>query len=245
MAEMVLDRLRELQKADLELRRLQQKKASHDRAAILRADQIAKHEEHIQALKAKHRNARMQADKKELEIRQKRADIEKLRQQQMQIKDNRQYQVLQNEIKFAELAISKIEDEMLTDYSDIEAIAAEVKAAEDERVKHQKDLEVLRKEIAARKDKVDAEIARGQAKRDEFAKTLPPKVVEMFARIADRLDGEALANVIKDEEDDDGVFICSGCHMGVTRNTYVMLAGRNENLVTCPNCTRILYLEDR
>ena len=246
MAEMVLDRLRDLQEADLELRRLEQKKASHDRGARVRADQIKKYEEHIEALKAEQRQARMAADKKELEVRQKRADIERLRRQQMQIKDNRQYQVLQNEIRFAELAISKIEDEILTDYGEFETIVGKMKESEQELAKLRRDLEAVRTEIEARKSEVDAEIAAQQARRDEIAKALPPAVVDQFNRIADRLDGEALAPVIRDEEEDEegGVFICGGCHMSVTQNTYVRLAGRSEDLVICPNCTRILYLEN-
>ena len=31
--------------------------------------------------------------------------------------------------------------------------------------------------------------------------------------------------------------------MSVTQNTYVQLRGRIEKLVSCPNCTRILYVE--
>ena len=246
MAELVLDRLRELQDADRELRRLEQKKSAHDRGAKVRADQIKKHQEHIEALKAEQRQARMAGDKKELEVRQKRADIERLRQQQMQIKDNRQYQILQNEIRFAELAISKIEDEMLTDYGDFEAVGAKLKEADQELAKLRQDLDGVQKEIGARKSEVDAEIAAHRAKRDEIAKGLPRPVVDQFNRIADRFDGEALAPVIRDEEEDEegGLFICGGCHMSVTQNTYVRLAGRGDNIVTCPNCTRILYLEN-
>jgi len=245
VAEMVLDRLRELQAADLELRRLEQKKASHDRSVRIRGDQIRKHQEEIDALKAKHKQARMGVDRKELEVRQKRADIERLRGQQMQVKDNRQFSILQNEIKFAELAISKIEDEILADMADLEATTAEVRKAEEELARHNRDLGVLRKEIEARKGEVDAEIAAGRAKRDEVARTLPTRAVDQFNRIAERLEGEALAPVLRDEEDEDGgMYICGGCHMSVTANTYVRLAGRSEDLVTCPNCTRILFLEE-
>jgi len=246
VAEMVLDRLRELQEADLELRRLEQKKAFHDRAAKVRANQISKQQEHIEALKAAHRQARMASDRKELEVRQKRADIERLRRQQMQIKDNRQYQILQNEIRFAELAISKIEDEILTDYGEIEAVATKVKEAEADLARLRQELEAVQKEIATRKSEVDAEIAAQRAKREAIAETLPRQVVAQFNRIADHLDGEALAPLTRDvdEDEDEGVFVCSGCHMSVTQNTYVRLAGRSEDLVTCPNCTRILYLED-
>ena len=76
-----------------------------------------------------------------------------------------------------------------------------------------------------------------------IAQTLPGKVVDQFNRIADRLSGEALAAVIRDEDEEDGGYVCGGCHMSVTQNTYVLLASRTETLCACPNCTRILFLE--
>jgi len=241
VAEMVLETLRELQEADLGLRELERKKASHDRAAKVQAAQIAKHKEHIEALRGKRRAARIVADEKELDIKQKQAQINKLRAQQMQVKDNRQFQALQNEIKFVELAISKTEDDILSDLGDLEAIDAEIARAEAALTREQKRLENLMREIEARKSDVDTEIEACRGRRQEIAAALPPKVVDQFTRIADRLDGEALAPVI--HEEDGGSFICGGCHMGLTQNTYVMLAGRTDNLMTCPNCTRILYLE--
>jgi uncharacterized protein len=243
VAELVLDKLRVLQQADLELRRLEQKKSAHDRAAKVRSEQIVKQKDAIEALRLRHRQARMAADKKELEVKQKRADIEKLRGQQTQVKDNRQFSALQNEIKFAELAITKFEDEILADMGDLDSADVETKRAEEDLKRLEAELEAVRKEIAAKKSEVDAEIAACRQRRDEIAKTLPAKAVDMFTRIADRLSGEALAAVVRDEEDDDGAFICSGCHMSVTQNTYVLLASRNESLCTCPNCTRILFLD--
>jgi len=243
VADMVLEKLCELQEAELQLRRLENSKSSHDRAAKVRLEQIARQKEHIETLRGKQRQVRMAADKKELEVRQKRAEIEKLRQQQTLVRDNRQFAALQNEIKFAELAISKYEDEILADFADTEAVEAEIKKAQAELKRQEDELAVVRKEIEARKDDLDREIEEDRRKRDEIAKTLPPKVVDLFNRIADRLDGEALAQVIRDEDDEDGAYVCGGCHMSVTQNTYVMLAGRNENLFTCPNCTRILFLK--
>jgi predicted nucleic acid-binding Zn-ribbon protein len=241
---LVLDKLRELQQADLELRRLEQHKASHDRVVRVRAEQIVKHKEQIDALRAKQKQIRMSADRKELEVKQKRADIERLRQQQMLVRDNRQFAALQNEIKFAELAIGKYEDETLADMGDMEAVEAEVKQAHLESSQLEKDLVAARKEIEEKKSEVDLQIAESRARRDQIAAGLPPKVVSLFTRIADRLSGVALASVIRDEDEEDGGYVCSGCHMSVTQNTYVRLAGRSEDLATCPNCTRILYLED-
>jgi len=248
----VLDKLCELQEAELEVRRLEDSLSAQDRAARVRGEQIAKHKEHIEALRARHRQVRMSADKKELEVRQKRAEIEKLRQQQTLVRDNRQFAALQNEIRFAELAISKYEDEILTDLGDLDAVDADTKKAHDDLKRQEEELAAVRREIEARKGDLVRRIADGRARRQAIAHALPDKVVDLFNRIAERLDGEALAPVIRDEEDeDDGGYVCGGCHMGVTQNTYVLLAGgagaaqsrEKDILHTCPNCTRILYLK--
>jgi len=240
--ELVLDRLRELQEADQELRRLQGRKAAQDRSVRIRAEQIESHQQHIEAIRKKRHDVRVRTDLKELEVRQKRADIERLKGQQLQIKDNRQYQILQNEIKFVELAIGKFEDDILNDYEDIETIDRELAQAQEELKQHQQELEALRRKCEAKKDSVDVEIQTCRARRNEIADTLPPDVVRRFDRIADRLDGEALAAVVLDEIE--GTYVCTGCNMSVTQNTYVQLRGRIEKLVTCPNCTRILYVEN-
>jgi len=240
----VLDNLRELQEADQRLRALEQQKATHDRSVKVRAAQIEQHKQAIEQLHQDELRVRQAADQKELEIRSKRDEIQRLQQQQMQVKDNRQYQALQNEIKFAELAITKIEDDMLGDYGEIEEAQSRVQAAKDELAKHERDLDVLRQRIQEKKAEVDQNIEEARQQREAIAANLPPKAVAQFQRIAERLDGEALAPVLREEGGGD--FVCGGCHMTVTQNTYVLLAGGGnpDDLITCPNCSRILYLED-
>ena len=243
MAELVLDKLRELQQAELELRRLEGRKNAQDRAAKIRLEQIQKHNELIESLRGKQKQTRMSADRKELDVRAKRADIVKLRGQQMLVKDNRQFTALQNEIKFAELTISKLEDEILADMGDFDAVDQEVRKAQEELKRLEADLSNVRKEIEARKDAISAEIAQRRQARDDIAKVLPAKVVELFTRICERHNGDALAPVVRDEDDDEGGYVCGGCHMNITPNTYVRLAGRGDNLFTCQSCSRILFLE--
>ena len=245
MAQTILDMLRQLQEADQRLRALEQQKASHDRAAKVQAEQIRKHQESLQAHRKREQEARRAADEKELEVRSKREEIQRLRQQQMQVKNNRQYQALANEIKFAELAISKIEDDILGDYAEIEDIQNQGREAEKELADEQQRLGALRQEIENKKAEVDEEIDACRRHREEVASRLPPHLVQQFRRLADRFDGEALAPVLREEGGGD--FVCGGCHMTLTQNTYVLLAGGSstaDDLVTCPNCQRILYLDE-
>jgi len=245
VAQTVLDTLRKLQEADRRLRSLQQQKASQDRAARVQAHQIQKHEDAIQDCRKREQDVRRAADEKELEVRSKRDEIQRLRQQQMQVKDNRQYQALANEIKFAELAISKIEDDTLNDYAEIEKLQNETRQAEQALTEERRRLEALRRDIETKKADLDRDIDACRAQREQIADRLPARIVEHFRRVADRFEGEALAPVLPEEGGGD--FVCGGCHMTVTQNTYVRLAAGEstaDDLVTCPNCQRILYLDE-
>ncbi len=243
MPELVLEKLRALQEADRELRRLQAQKDLHDRTLRVRAAQIAKIDEQIEELRTRQKKVRVAADQKDLDVREKKGQIERLKSQQLQVKDNRQYAALQNEIKFAELAISKAEDETLADFEDIEALGAQIadfkRQAEAQRV----ELDQFGAQIEAHKEAVDAEIQACRRRREGIEAELPPDVVARFHRTADKWDGEAMAAVVRDDEESS--FSCGGCNMSVTQNTYVQLLGRSaERLITCPNCSRILYVED-
>ena len=78
-----------------------------------------------------------------------------------------------------------------------------------------------------------AEAARLAGERDEVAQGLDEDTLELFQRVA-RFRGSAMA------EARDGM--CQVCHVKLRLQMYVDLK-RNEEIVQCPACNRILYYE--
>ncbi|MGA2094321.1 MAG: C4-type zinc ribbon domain-containing protein [Sedimentisphaerales bacterium] len=122
----------------------------------------------------------------------------------------------------------------------------EVDQAECQKIQQQIDeqkakLEQIRKESEQLATKYEAEIDQIQSEWDEAAKDVPAEFLEVFKRVADTYDGEAVT-VIEQQGGPNGTYTCGGCFMGVTMESVNMLMTRDE-VIRCPNCTRILVLE--
>lgn len=88
--------------------------------------------------------------------------------------------------------------------------------------------------------KYEAEVKEIQAQWDAMAATIPHEQLEVFKRVAETYDGEAMAAVEKQEDRND-TYSCGGCFMGITVETVNLLMTRDD-IIRCPNCTRILVL---
>ena len=60
--------------------------------------------------------------------------------------------------------------------------------------------------------------------------------------MADTYDGEAVVRV-EQQDDRSEAYSCGGCFMGITAESVNLLMTRDE-IIRCPNCTRILVLGD-
>ena len=71
-------------------------------------------------------------------------------------------------------------------------------------------------------------------------RAIPPEPLKVFKRVAETYDGEAVAQ-IEEQEGRHAAYSCGGCFMGITAESVNLLMTRDE-LIRCPNCTRILVL---
>jgi hypothetical protein len=237
---LVVNQLRELQKVERALRQCLNNKEEHNRAVRMREIQIEKQEAELEELQATRKRNQIASDEKDLELKTKQAEIDRLQSQLVSIRTNREFAAMQNEIKFAQIAISRIEDEILSDLAEIEECETRI---EDVRGRIGNERQALQGtiETASRaKEQLDAEAKDLEAQLAEVEKTLPSEAVQLFKRIAGRYDGEAMATVIKSGSE----VICRGCSMRVPRNIYLLLHGESDRLITCQSCSRILNLED-
>src|SRR5205807_9470636 len=71
---------------------------------------------------------------------------------------------------------------------------------------------------------------------------LPKKAREVFDRLADHHDGEAMSALMKPDRRKEE-YVCSACMMDLVTDVYNRLHTRDE-MVFCPSCRRILYIPD-
>ena len=239
----LLDSLLELQKLHVQLQRLKTRASGGNAAVAAKEKQVARLKADVEKLGSDRKLAQRAVDAKELDIKTLQGKIAKFREQLNSVKTNKEYQAIQSEIKFAELELRRIEDKAIAemdrlekDVTGIDAAQAAVKAAE-------ADLTRLRADQAAGREALEAEIRKAERAREDVARDLPKDVLELFDRIAGKHDNGALSPLVKDDEDSEGGYSCGGCYMRLTENVYVKLLGKSQELIRCPNCYRILYLE--
>jgi predicted nucleic acid-binding Zn-ribbon protein len=170
------------------------------------------------------------------------AHIEKLRGQQQQAKNNKEYQAFLVEINTGKVDRNKIEEDALKVLTEIETIQAELKDMTTQVEGEKSKLATMQTQITDKTAALKAEIDAIKPERDEAASKISPKARDAFNRLADRFDGEAMSPLIKPDRRREE-YSCSACMMDLVRDVYNKLHSRDE-LVFCPSCQRILYIPD-
>jgi len=178
---------------------------------------------------AENQNAR-RAIEKELAVHQGR--LSKYRDQLMSVKTNVEYQAMQKEIEFAQTEVKGHEDRILERMIEADDFTAAVKRAESELAAEQKAVEADRKAYAQELARVRDHLASLTGERTEVVRALSAQVLAIFDVVARRRHGVAVA------EARDG--ICTICHVRMRPQVFNTVR-RNDEIVQCDSCQRILY----
>ncbi|MHC4911889.1 MAG: zinc ribbon domain-containing protein, partial [Planctomycetota bacterium] len=185
---------------------------------------------------------KVQSDRLELELKAKDEEIAKLRAYLNTAKTNKEYASVLTQLNTTKADNSKIETQILELLKDIEADEAECQNIQQQIDEQKQKLEQTRKESDTLATKYEADIKEIQAEWDKQAKTIPAEPLEVFKRVADTYDGEALA-VVDKQEGKTEAYSCGGCFMGIIAESVNMLLSKDD-IIRCPTCTRILVLGD-
>jgi uncharacterized protein len=158
--------------------------------------------------------------------------LSKYKEQLMGVKTNHEYHAMQTQIEAVNTEIARTEEKILVSMLEHDEGQARLKAAE---AKLKADEQSLLKERAA----IQADAADKQRVLDESQKeraALVPEIsrthLDMFERVLQRRQGIAVTEAI------DG--ICSVCRVRLRPQVYNTIL-RNEEIVPCDHCQRILY----
>jgi len=198
--------------------------------------------EKLTGLQKKIREQQARIGQHDLEIRSRDAQIDKLRTQQQNARNNKEYQAFLIEINTAKVDKTKSEEESMKVMESLETdqkLAAETQTV---LATEQEKLIAMQGQIGERTASLQAEVARLTPIRDEQAAKLPPKSNDAFARLADRYEGEAMSPLVQPSKGKEE-YLCTACHMELVRDVYNRLHSRDD-VVFCPSCGRILYIPE-
>ena len=177
-----------------------------------------------------HSQTARREDEKTVALHQGR--LSKFREQAMAVKTNVEYHAVQKEIEFAQTEMKAAEDKVLERMLEADDLTAVVKKAEADLASETKKVDADRKAMAAEFAELKASVERIQGERTSVVGSLTPQVMTTFERIAQRRNGIAVA------EARDG--ICTICHVRLRPQVFNTVR-RNEEIVQCDSCNRILY----
>ena len=168
----------------------------------------------------------------ELEVEALRETLSKYRSQLMEVKTNKEYQAVLQEIASAEGEIAKKEDQILEGMMAIEEKEPLAKKAR--REFQQKEKEILQKSSELEKfaSEAQAQVDDLQQEKSQLQAQIPEGLRQQYERIATVRNGLALAEA-KDQS-------CQACHVRLRPQLFAEVR-TNQEIITCENCNRFLY----
>jgi len=183
---------------------------------------------------AKTRVKQIESERKQrdLEIESKKAQIEKYLNQQLQTRKNEEYKALTHEIEMAKEVIFKIEDAEIVLMEQAEVAQKEVATATAEAAAAKKLVDDQVGQLNSREENLKKDFTELTSSRTQLAEAVDESTRNRYERIF-KSKGE---NVVVGVDHS----ACGGCHMKLPAQIITHCRAQAE-IVTCPNCGRILY----
>jgi predicted nucleic acid-binding Zn-ribbon protein len=226
--------LRELQDTELRIMGLKQDQVRYPRQMEQLKDKLSSEKETAAQDKERLDFLERERRRKEGDLEELGDKIKKTKGRLFEVKTNKEYQALLQEIGHMEKSTGRNEDEILTMLEEIDQLRGSAAQREG-------DLVGLEKEIGAEVVKIEEqlahavdEIAAAEKRRKKVTASLAPDLVRAYETLKQRR-GTALIVVKRG--------ICQGCYVNIPPQMFNEVQ-RNDTLIRCPNCNRFLFWDN-
>ena len=177
----------------------------------------------------------MKRKEKEGDLEAKEGTIKKYQQQLNQVKTNKEYTALQEEIGRVKADDSLIEEAILNIFDEIDAGNKNITKEKDFLKGEEAKFDEEKKRFASDTERIKTELEALKKQREELSGKVDKVILKKYERIVKSKDGLAVVTIANDA--------CQGCFR-VMPPQVVNEIKMNKELVFCDNCARILYLEE-
>jgi len=167
----------------------------------------------------------------EAKINDMEGKIKKKYLQLYEVKSNKDYQQMLEEIDEMKAKKSKIEDQVLELMEQTEAMESKVKEKKAFVASKQKSVEEAKRELEKEMEMLKTSLTHIEKERQDLSLRVEPELLSLYTRLM-KLRGSALSPVIKG--------VCQLCHLSIPPQKFIELL-RCQTLMSCPNCERIIY----
>ena len=228
----VVQPLLDLQEIDGRIRNLQQEIRDIPQRKAQEQERLNGAREALARAQAELKSAQLRVSEAELEVKSRRDKIQSIKQNQVLLKTNKEFQMYNLEIAKIEGEIDSYEARQLAAMDDVIPVKHRVGEAEAKLKEEQSVVDGYVAELDARLAAVKAELAAAEGERAESAKKVSPQFILYY----ERLRTKRWPVVVSLQPD----CVCNGCHL-VQPPSVGQMVWRNQGLVPCQMCGRILY----
>ena len=230
----LLQSLLHLQQLDDKLLEMEQNKREFPDQILAWQKEFDEDKKGLEEKKKRQKDATLKQRNLEKELEESNQQLNKKESRKFDVKSNEEYRALLKEIDYTKGVTSKIEDDILMLFEELEtlekSIEEEEKTIQDKERQLRTDKKRLEQEIVS----IDLECRNTQEERRKISLEMHKETLDDYEKTRHQRMGQAVVLVHKE--------VCPGCHMRIPPQTI------NEVLQTgeirhCPHCRRILYCE--
>jgi hypothetical protein len=225
----------QLQTIDSEIYTLKNEKELKPKEIEALEASFAEKKKHLASLEESLLNLQKQRKDKELELASKEENIKKLQIQLYQLKTNKEYQAMLQQMEGEKANASVIEDRVLGLFDQADKIKNDIAQEKQMLQEEERVCQGEKKNIQDRIKEIEDRLAQLEVQRKQIIPNIEPKMFTQYERILHNREGLAIVTV-KDNS-------CGGCNMYVPAQV-INLIRMYERIITCEVCNRILYIEN-
>ena len=227
-----LELLWELQKIDLDLKNIEEERDRYpkemkklDEKQNLEKERIHKEREKLESLEKERRQ-------KEKRLIGEQDKIKRSEGKMSEVKTNKEYRALLTEIETFKEAVGRVEEEILLNMDEVEELKKQLS-------KREKEIAITLEKVEAEKREIQERMGQGEVlwkekleRKETLSKQVESKLFKLYNMLREKRQGIGMVSARNET--------CQGCFVNVPPQMFIEVQ-KNNSLIRCPNCNRILY----
>jgi hypothetical protein len=220
-----------VQELDSKIAAFEQQKQAIPRMLDSQKEALKNRQDELEAAKKKLEEFQKEKKMQEIEFETKNAELKKLQSQLFSVKTNKEYSAIQHEVAHIKDQAGMFEEEIIKKMFDEDEIRKNIAGIKGEIQKEENRLKDIERECGVEAAKIDQEMNAVILEKDAMTKQVDAQTLAIYENIRNKVSGIGIVEI------DSGS--CSGCFISL-RPQLLIETKKNENLVFCENCGRIL-----
>lgn len=230
-----IDFLKSMQTVDKEIYILRREKESFPEKTKSIEEALEKKKTGIKEAEVNLKVLQVKLKEKEVSLQQKEEQVKKLQLQLYQLKTNKEYSTMSQEIEGLKADNSLIEEEMIKLMDNIDDARKRLTEEKGIFIKEEESSQKEKNVINTRLNEINSRLSQLTAEREKITPNVDKQLLARYERVLQNRDGLAIVQV------EGGA--CGGCHLNLPPQV-VSEAKLKDDVVVCGSCSRILYVDD-